>query len=1240
MVYSPRIKVSSFSLLWKGRERLVEHRQESPARPGASPPQPEKMPNAKGPIASGQRRRLTYVALSACRLALGGVILALIGGGVLVARLAWSPIVIDGLGPRIASALDERFGRGYEFSLGHTMIVKRGYAPTLDIDGLSLTDGSGRIILNAPRAEVSVGLFALLAGRVTPKRLEVFDVEVDLTLLPDGSIAQSIEPDSKQTVALTPPLAESLAKESAPPLAAASAPGHGVPPQGLAPPQDLAPQDLVPPDAGSAQALSGAPPPPKPRALLVKQMSSAIRLLVDTLTNPESPIAAVDRVGVTRGRVVIDDQTTNQTMIFNGVNLDFDRTSGATTFNLSVNGPNGRWSAAGRASGAPGAQRSLVVSLRNLSIDEILLATGARSIGADFDMPLSAEFSVGLQPNGVLSEAVGAFDFGAGFLRFDDPNDEPMMVDSIHGGVHWDGAKRRIVIDRSKLVSGATHGAVSGAVVLPDHEGDPWLFRLVNAEPVIAAPERPGQKPVLLEHVELSARLLLTEKKFVIDRFFFTGPECGFAMAGDVDWTNGPHFRLGASAAPTPIAVVTRLWPSFIVAPVRSYLLDHVKAGSVQKATFQVDFDAENLAAMRAAHAPPDSTVLFDFTIANASLDFLHGVPPLRGVDGTGHVTGRTSTFTVTNTGVIDAGAGRQLTVAEGSSFHVADAEVKPTPAVIVAKVSSSVETIGDLLSRDALKAFANLPLDQSTLKGQVDGRLEIDMNLRPDMGPADTSIKINAAVTNFVAENLLGKEKLDAATLTVTVDPSGLRASGQGRMFGSPATVDMVRLKDKSAEASIHLTLDDAARVREGFGDVPGVSGPIGATVSAPLGAGERPKAEVELDLTHVGIDWPGVAKPPGRPGKAKFSVAVNEASTLIDQIVFEAAPVQARGSLELGPGEALLAVHLPQLKLSSGDDMKLDATRAGDGMKVVVRGSTIDARPFLKSLVFASSEGVSASASAAAVGEPKEAAIKEVELDVKSGVLSGYNKQVVAGAELRLLKRGDQIQQFSFSGRFGRETISGNLTGAAAAQQFNIMTDDAGSLLSFVDLYKHMERGRLSAGMRLGPAGLSGLLVIDGFILRDEPALRRLVAEGVPPTVDATRKQQTINAGAMAFNKLQVRFQRAGSRLELREGTMNGAAIGLTVDGWLDYAHDRVDVTGTFVPVYAVNNLFSQIPVFGLILGGGANEGLFGVNYRVEGSISAPTLSINPLSAIAPGIFRQIFGVADPHGPGAVSP
>ncbi|MGH6853757.1 MAG: hypothetical protein ACREDJ_11315, partial [Methylocella sp.] len=336
-------------------------------------------------------------------------------------------------------------------------------------------------------------------------------------------------------------------------------------------------------------------------------MAASIRLVIDTLTNPASPAAAIDRIGITRGKIVIDDETANQTMVFNGVYLGFDKSSGAERFDLSVEGPNGRWLASGVAGGMPGSERGLMLSFSNLSLDEILLATGTRTIGADFDMPLSGKLSVRLQADGALSEAAGQFEFGAGYLRFDDPDDEPLMIDKATGGFHWNPAARRIAVDRWRLAAGATHYAISGFVTPPHQEGDPWSIGLTNAEPGVAGPERPGEEPILIDHSDLAARLYLTKKKLVIDRFWFGGPQGAIAMAGGIEWINGPHIRLGASISPASVSTVLRLWPSFVAAPVRSYLLSRASEGTVEKGAIRLDFDAADLQAMRAGHPPADA---------------------------------------------------------------------------------------------------------------------------------------------------------------------------------------------------------------------------------------------------------------------------------------------------------------------------------------------------------------------------------------------------------------------------------------------------------------------------------------------------------------------------------------------------------------------------------------------------------------------------------------------------------
>jgi hypothetical protein len=109
--------------------------------------------------------------------------------------------------------------------------------------------------------------------------------------------------------------------------------------------------------------------------------------------------------------------------------------------------------------------------------------------------------------------------------------------------------------------------------------------------------------------------------------------------------------------------------------------------------------------------------------------------------------------------------------------------------------------------------------------------------------------------------------------------------------------------------------------------------------------------------------------------------------------------------------------------------------------------------------------------------------------------------------------------------------------------------------------------------------------------------------------------------------FTKLHLMFTRTATRVGIVDSVVWGPDVGVSLSGDIDYGADRVNLTGTFVPAYALNNIFAQIPVLGEILGGGQYGGLFAINFKVAGRIAAPVLTVNPLSAIAPGFLRKIF-------------
>jgi hypothetical protein len=1164
----------------------------------------------------------------------GLVLVIALAGGFFVIYLGKGPIALGGMGTRIRHALNDRIGHGYTFKVGQVSLVSHGFGPTLSIKNLSLSDRSGQAIISAPRAEVSVDMFALLFGKVVPKRLEIFGIEIRLELLRDGSLAVSAG-GSRQGATPLLPLAAGIGD-------------LGVGQRQAAVQIEKPAPAAVSGHASGSQSQKAEVPQ---RSLIVKRIGAALRLLIDMSTKSDSPLATLDKLGISHGRLVIADRATEQTRVYEGLRLALTKSSHGKNFSLSAEGPNGTWSIAADASGVPSSTRHLEISAKNISIDEILLVAGSRKLGVDFDMPISSRFSMSLAPDGGLTEIAGKVGFGSGFLRFEDPNGEPRMIDSIDSAFHWDRINRRIAIDRMQIRAGLTDFDFKGVLAPPAREGDGWQISLINPRREIYGTERPGEVPIILTKTSLSARINLAAKKLTLDRFEFSGPQCSFAMSGTVDWTKGPHIRMGASMGPTQSRVAVRLWPAFMIAPVRSWFLAHWKDGIIDKASLQVDFDPATIAAMRLQHAPPDKAVAMDLTISKGVVEFLPGVPPLRDVEGSGHITGRTSTF-IAKTGRLDTASSGPLFLSDGS-FRVTNAEIKPTPALFSAQVSGSVQAVGALLNLDALKPYASLPIDPTTLQGKIAGTLGVGLRLGPSVKPKDTQLTIDATATDLTAQHLIGKEQLDNATLHILVGANGMKVTGQGRIFGAPASIDIEKPIDQTAMASLSLVLDDATRAKEGLGAFSNVTGPITARLTAPLGVPPPVKANIDLDLTHAAvIGLPGIVKPAGRPGKASFTLELDDKGTQINQLSVDAAPIQARGSIQLGSDGSLASARFSQVRFSPGDDMRVDVAKAGDGWKMIVHAATFDARPFLSHLTFAKSGQQAAAEDAddphgsSKAGSKDEIGGKNVDIDLKSAVLKGYNKTVLSNVDLRLVKHGDKLRQFSFAGRFGHAPISGALADAnSPSPQLNLKTADAGSLLAFLDLYKHMEGGQLKVAMRIGDNALAGSLRIKNFILRDEPALRRLVVEGaqqrpigMAPS-GATQRQPNFDPNSVAFSHLQVNFQRAGSRLDVHDGTMYGADMGLTVDGWLDFARDRVSMEGTFVPAYGVNNLFSQVPLFGPLLGGGAHEGLFAVNYNISGAASKPTLNINPLSAIAPGFLRKILGAIDLNGQDAGS-
>jgi hypothetical protein len=368
-----------------------------------------------------------------------------------------------------------------------------------------------------------------------------------------------------------------------------------------------------------------------------------------------------------------------------------------------------------------------------------------------------------------------------------------------------------------------------------------------------------------------------------------------------------------------------------------------------------------------------------------------------------------------------------------------------------------------------------------------------------------------------------------------------------------------------------------------------------------------------IDADLTSLKLDniLPGWVKLPGKSSRAVFNVVQKQQSTRLEDLVIDGGGVSIKGSLEVDQNGDLMNANFPTYSPSEGDRTSLKAERGPDGVvKVTMRGDVFDGRGFIKSTI----SGKEADA------KSKTRSI-DFDVDLKLGAVAGFYGEALRSVDCKLSRRNGTIRSFALSGKLGRDTpLTGELRGHAQGREvIYLETNDAGAFFRFTDTYAKMVGGQLAFAMdppTVEPSTKEGLINVRDFTVKGESSLDR-VAAGGPAGVQ----------NGIAFSRLRAEFSRQNGQLAIREGVVKGPLIGATIEGSIDYPGNQVRMSGTFVPMYGLNNMFGQIPIVGLFLGGGSNEGLIGITYEVVGTPGQPVLRVNPISAIFPGVSRKIM-------------
>ena len=108
-------------------------------------------------------------------------------------------------------------------------------------------------------------------------------------------------------------------------------------------------------------------------------------------------------------------------------------------------------------------------------------------------------------------------------------------------------------------------------------------------------------------------------------------------------------------------------------------------------------------------------------------------------------------------------------------------------------------------------------------------------------------------------------------------------------------------------------------------------------------------------------------------------------------------------------------------------------------------------------------------------------------------------------------------------------------------------------------------------------------------------------------------------MNGAGLAFNNGEVTFVLTPRAVEITQGSAVGASLGISFAGLYLTGSGQIDLQGVISPIYLVNGVGQILTRRG--------EGLFGFNYRLTGTAGDPDVTVNPLSVLTPGMFRELF-------------
>ena len=668
------------------------------------------------------------------------------------------------------------------------------------------------------------------------------------------------------------------------------------------------------------------------------------------------------------------------------------------------------------------------------------------------------------------------------------------------------------------------------------------------------------------------------------------------------------NLRLDGGVTGFNLELIRRYWPKQVGVDARDWVFKNLRQVDIDDATLSLvaRFLESDL------YRPIVESLNGAIRLRGGEVNYLTPLPPVQGVAA--NITFTDKRFDIAFTD----GHLNDLRVDEGSAV-ITGLNAEDQDIHIDLVVRGPVGTALAVLDRKPLQFMSGLGIDAGTITGQAATRLAFSFPLLKDLKTEQIAVAAGSSLRGVALKKGPFGLSLRDGTLELQLTGAGMVVSGNGALNGVPLKFNWE--ENFSAAAFIRRfmvsgVVGASARRKLGIDDIPVGTGDIAGEVTHTIFPGGRSESIAKVDLTKAALEAPVIQwrKAADVPGNLYlFMIEKPSGEVVVEDLRLEAGDLRLEARIEAKPDlRSFQTLEFRNLAFS-GNSMKGHVRVADDGgFDIQLTGERIDLSSFLNN-----EDEVDAVAVEKGLALRIQASFDEV--------LLGSGRRL-RDVKALLTSDGKHWRQVGVDASVGGDIrLTVKLAPKGDEASLHIFTRDAGQALQAANWTDRLKGGSLLVtGKQLAPGDpIIGDFKLNKFKVTDAPALARVLQ-----VLSLTGIFSALGQEGLDFVTLDGKFGYYGGALEIKNARAFGSSIGITAEGVVYISEETADLAGTVVPAYTINRILGNIPILGKILTGGDNEGVFAANYVVKGQLEDPRVSVNPLSALAPGFLRNLLG------------